>query len=98
MRAVGRTYSSASDFNSAPARPKDLPHTAHSKPHSPGHLEQVFHVFCVAGSAFGAPHEPQFEDVVVSAALDDLVARVVADVVLFVLLEQVVGAHLVAAH
>ena len=32
------------------------------------------------------------------AALDDLVARVEAGVVVFVLLEQVFGAHLVAVH
>lgn len=48
--------------------------------------------------AFCAPHEPKLEDVVVSAALDDFVAGVVADVVLLVLLKQVVGAHLVAVH
>ena len=43
------------------------------------------------------PLEPELEDVVVPAALDDLVARVVGDVVVLVALEQVVGRHLVAA-
>ena len=46
----------------------------------------------------GAPEEPEFEDVVVSSALDHLVARVEAGVVVFVLLKQVLGAHLVAVH
>ena len=44
-----------------------------------------------------SPLEPQFEDVVVSAALDDLVAGVVGAVVALVSLEQVVSRHLVAA-
>ena len=44
-----------------------------------------------------SPLEPQFEDVVVSAALDDLVAGVVGAVVALVGLEQVVSGHLVAA-
>ena len=44
-----------------------------------------------------SPLEPQFEDVVVSAALDDLVAGVVGAVVALVGLEQVVSRHLVAA-
>ena len=43
------------------------------------------------------PLQPEFEDVVVPAALDDLVARVVGDIVVLVPLEQVVGRHLVAA-
>ena len=42
------------------------------------------------------PLEPELEDVVVPAALDDLVAGVVADVVDLVRLEQVVRGHLVA--
>lgn len=42
-----------------------------------------------------APHKPQFEDVVVSSALNHLVAGVVAHVIVLVLLEQVVRAHLV---
>ena len=45
----------------------------------------------------GPPLEPELEDVVVASALDDLVAGVVADVVVLVALEQVVRAHLVAA-
>ena len=44
----------------------------------------------------GPPLEPELEDVVVPAALDDLVAGVVADVVDLVRLEQVVRGHLVA--
>ena len=43
----------------------------------------------------GPPLEPQLEDVVVSAALYDLVPRVVADVVALVRLEEIVGGHLV---
>lgn len=58
----------------------------------------MVHVLFVAGVAFCAPHEPQLENVIVAATLDDLVAGVVADVVLFVLLKQIVGAHLVATH
>ncbi len=45
----------------------------------------------------GPPLQPELEDVIVPAALDDLIAGVVADVVVFVALEQVVGRHLVAA-
>lgn len=45
----------------------------------------------------GLPHEPELEDVDVAAALDGLVARVVGHVVLLVLLEEVAGAHGVAA-
>ena len=45
----------------------------------------------------GSPLEPQFEDVVMSAALDHLVAGVVADVVALVGLEEIVGRHLVTA-
>ena len=44
-----------------------------------------------------SPLEPELEDVVVPAALNDLVAGVVADVVVLVPLEQVVCRHLVAA-
>lgn len=58
----------------------------------------MLHVFRVALGALGAPHEPQLEDIVVAAALDHFVARVEADVVVFILLEQIVGAHLIAAH
>ena len=42
------------------------------------------------------PHEPELEDVVVAAALDHLVARVVPHVVVLVLLEQVLRRHRVA--
>jgi len=44
----------------------------------------------------GSPLEPELEDVVVPAALDDLVAGVVADIIDLVSLEEVVGRHLVA--
>lgn len=43
------------------------------------------------------PHEPELEDVHVASTLNGLVPRVVRDVVLFVLLEQVTSAHGVAA-
>jgi len=43
------------------------------------------------------PLQPELEYVVVSAALNDLIARVVLDVVQLVLHEQVLRAHLVAA-
>ena len=43
------------------------------------------------------PHEPELEDVHVSAALYGLVPGVVVDVVLFVWLEQVASTHGVAA-
>ena len=43
----------------------------------------------------GSPLEPQFEDVVMSAALDHFVSGVVADVVALVGLEEIVGRHLV---
>jgi hypothetical protein len=41
--------------------------------------------------------QPEFEDVVVPTALDDLVTCVELDVIVLVLLEQVVSAHLIAA-
>lgn len=47
--------------------------------------------------ALGAPLQPQLEDVIVAAALDHLVAGVVADVVQFVGHEQILGRHLIAA-
>ena len=47
-------------------------------------------------SHLGPPLEPELEDVVVPAALDDLVAGVVLHVVDLVRLEQVVRGHLVA--
>lgn len=43
------------------------------------------------------PLQPELEYVVVSAALNDFIARVVLDVVQFVRHEQVLRAHLVAA-
>lgn len=43
------------------------------------------------------PHQPELEYVDVSAALDGLVPRVIGDVVLLILLEQVAGTHLVAS-
>ncbi len=45
----------------------------------------------------GLPHEPEFEDVYMSATLDGLVAGVVVHVVLFVWLEEVSSAHGVTA-
>ena len=42
------------------------------------------------------PHEPEFEDVNVSATLQGLVPCVVGQVIVLVLLEQVAGVHLVA--
>lgn len=45
----------------------------------------------------GTPLQPQFEDVIVAAALDDLIACIVADVVQFVGHEQIFGRHLIAA-
>ena len=53
-------------------------------------------VLLVAGHAFRSPHEPQFKDVVVATALDHLIAGIIGDVVVFVLLEKVVGTHLIA--
>lgn len=43
------------------------------------------------------PHEPELEDIDMPSTLDGLVARVVCDVVLFIWLEEVTGAHGVAA-
>lgn len=45
----------------------------------------------------GAPLQPKLVHVVMAAALYHLVARVVLDVVQFVLHEQIFGTHLVAA-
>lgn len=42
------------------------------------------------------PHQPQFEGVHVAAALDAFVPGVVAHVIRFVLLEQVVGPRTIA--
>lgn len=44
----------------------------------------------------GPPEQPEFENVVMPTALDHFISRVVGDVVVFVLLEQVVGAHAIA--
>jgi len=62
-----------------------------------GQLHQPVHLLLKADASPRSPLEPQFEDVVVSAALDDLVAGVVGAVVALVSLEQVVSGHLVAA-
>lgn len=43
-----------------------------------------------------SPHEPQLEDVHVASTLQRFVSGVVGQVVVFVLLEQVAGVHLVA--
>ena len=53
-------------------------------------------VLFVAGHTFRSPHQPKLKDVVVTTALDHLIAGIVGDIVVFVLLEKVVGAHLVA--
>lgn len=53
-------------------------------------------VLFVAGHTLRSPHKPKLEDVIVTAALDHFVASVIGDVVVFILLEKVVGAHLVA--
>lgn len=45
----------------------------------------------------GLPHEPEFEDVHVSAALDGFVSSVIRNVVLFIWLEQVSSTHGVTA-
>jgi hypothetical protein len=50
------------------------------------------------GVHLGSPLQPQFEDVVVAAALDHLVAGVVSDVIQFILHKQIIRRHLVAAH
>jgi hypothetical protein len=44
-----------------------------------------------------APLQPQLEDVVVSAALNNFIPSVVLDVIKFVLHEQIFCAHLVTA-
>lgn len=44
----------------------------------------------------GSPQQPKLENVIVTTTLDDFVSRIVSDVVMFVLLEQVIGAHPVA--
>ena len=62
-----------------------------------GQLHEAVDLLLEAGHAPGAPLQPELEDVVVSSALDDLVAGVVAAVVALVRLEEVVGGHLVAA-
>ena len=43
-----------------------------------------------------SPHKPKLEDVVFASALDGLISSVVLDIVMLVLLEQVVSAHVVA--
>lgn len=60
-------------------------------------FHQAILLLLKALSALGAPLQPQLEDIIVPAALDHLVASVVADVVLLVGHEQILGRHLVAA-
>lgn len=55
-----------------------------------------FHVSCIALPHLSSPHEPQLEDVHVASTLQRFVSGVVGKVVVFVLLEQVAGVHLVA--
>jgi len=47
--------------------------------------------------ALGPPLEPQLEDVVVPSALDHLVSGIVANIILLVGHEQILGRHLIAA-
>lgn len=47
--------------------------------------------------ALGTPLQPQLENIIVSATLNDLVAGVVANVVQLVGHEQILGRHLVTA-
>lgn len=47
-------------------------------------------------SYLSSPHEPQLEDVYVASTLQRFVPSVIGQVVVFVLLEQVAGVHLVA--
>ena len=47
-------------------------------------------------SSLGFPPKPQFESIGSSSTLESLVARIVSDVVVFVGLEEVLGAHVVA--
>lgn len=60
-------------------------------------FHQTILLLLKALSALGAPLQPQLEDIIVPAALDHLVASVVADVVLLIGHEQILGRHLVAA-
>lgn len=46
----------------------------------------------------GSPLQPQFENIVVSAALYHLISSVVLNVVQLVLHEQIIGRHLIAFH
>jgi len=47
--------------------------------------------------ALGPPLEPQLEDVIVPSALDHLVSGIVANIILLVGHEQILGRHLIAA-
>lgn len=60
-------------------------------------LTAVQSILKLLTSHLGLPHQPELKDVDVASALDGLVPGVVGDVVLFVLLEEVAGAHGVAA-
>lgn len=60
-------------------------------------LHQAVYLLFESRHAPRSPLEPEFEDVIVSAALDDLVASVVGDIVTLVGLEEIVSRHLVAA-
>ena len=44
-----------------------------------------------------SPLEPELEDIIVTTTLNNFVARVVLQVIEFILLEQVSGAHLITA-
>lgn len=59
------------------------------------HFKKMVNVLFVAFVALGSPLEPQLEDVIVSTALDHLVARIIAHIVVLVLLKQVICTHLV---
>lgn len=56
-----------------------------------GILKQSIDVLLKTIAAFGAPHEPELQDIRTTSALDVLVASVVLGVVEFVLLKEIRG-------
>jgi len=52
-------------------------------------IHQVVDSFLEARVTFGAPHQPQFKDVVMTSTLDRLITGIVREVIVFILLEQV---------
>ena len=55
----------------------------------PGKIHEPFDLVSEAVVTSCSPHQPQFEDVIMSATLDRLVPGVVGQVVVLVLLEEV---------